>query len=143
MKILYQEVTINIYVQRGTQMNIDKLKVVIEKGNDQKKWGLKMADGENYYRMLFKFEKLKVLSFQDVQKMFASFVNWKEQLDGMIAECRDGDTEEDHKAIRYAEVLVEDILAHMHKIITDADKTEPTNLLEELMKFADSTPPQQ
>ena len=128
-----------IYFRRVRKMNVDKMKIVIQKGHEEKKWGLKMADGQNYYRMLFKFEKLKVLSFADVQKMFASFVNWKEQLDDMIAECRAENSEEDQKAIRYAEVLVEDILSHMHKIINDADKTEPANLIEELLKFADTT----
>ena len=116
-------------------MNIEKMKLVIDKGNAEKRWGLQMADGENYYRMLFKFEKLKVLTLQDVQKMFASFVNWKEQIDAMIADCQD------QKAVRYAEVLVEDILGHMHNIISNANKTDPANLLEELMKYAD--PPQQ
>ena len=109
--------------------------LVIEKGNEGKKWGLKMADGEHFYRMLFKFEKLKVLTIQDVQKMFASFVNWRTQINGMIADCQQENSEEDQKAIRYAEVLVEDIQGHMHKILTDADQTEPTNLLEELLKI--------
>ena len=122
-------------------MNIEKMKLVIDKGNAEKRWGLQMADGENYYRMLFKFEKLKVLTLQDVQKMFASFVNWKEQIDAMIADCQQENSEEDQKAVRYAEVLVEDILGHMHNIISNAPKTDPANLLEELMKYAD--PPQQ
>ena len=111
--------------------------LVIEKGNTNKTWGLKMADGEHFYRMLFKFEKLKVLSFQDVQKMFASFVNWRTQISNMIAECQQENSDEDQKAIRYAEVLVDDISGHMHKILIDADKTEPANLLEELLKILD------
>ena len=111
--------------------------LVIEKGNTNKKWGLKMADGEHFYRMLFKYEKHKVLTFQDVQKMFASFVNWRTQIGNMIAECQQENSDEDQKAVRYAEVLIDDISGHMHKILIDADKTEPANLLEELLKILD------
>ena len=122
-------------------MNVENMLLVIEKGNTNKVWGLKMADGEHFYRMLFKFEKLKVLSLQDVQKMFASYVNWRTQINNMIAECQQENTEEDQKAIRYAEVLVDDIAGHMHKILIDADKTDPANLLEELLKIIDEPNP--
>ena len=122
-------------------MNVENMMLVIEKGNAKTLWGVKMADGEHYYRMLFKFEKLKVLTHQDVQKMFASFVNWRTQINGMIAECQQENTEEDQKAVRYAEVLIEDIQGHMHKILTDADKTEPANLLEELLKIIEEPNP--
>ena len=115
--------------------------LVIEKGNERKIWGVKMADGEHYYRMLFKFEKLKVLTLQDVQKMFASFINWRTQINGMITECQLENSEEDQKAVQYAEVLIEDIQGHMHKILTDADTTEPTNLLEELLKIIEEPNP--
>ena len=122
-------------------MNIEKMLQVINKGNVEKRWGLKMVDGEHYYRMLFKFEKLNVITLQDVQKMFASFVNWRTQIDNMIADCQQDSTDEDQKAIRYAEVLVDDILGHMHKIITDAEKTEPANQLEELLKYIEEPNP--
>ena len=122
-------------------MNVENMMLVIEKGNERKIWGVKMADGEHYYRMLFKFEKLKVLTLQDVQKMFASFINWRTQINGMITECQLENSEEDQKAVQYAEVLIEDIQGHMHKILTDADTTEPTNLLEELLKIIEEPNP--
>ena len=122
-------------------MNVENMMLVIEKGNERKIWGVKMADGEHYYRMLFKFEKLKVLTHQDVQKMFASFINWRTQINGMITECQLENSEEDQKAVQYAEVLIEDIQGHMHKILTDADTTEPTNLLEELLKIIEEPNP--
>ena len=90
---------------------------------------------------IFKYEKYKVLSHQDVQKMFASFVNWRTQIKGMMNDCLQENSEEDQKAIRYAEVLIEDIQGHMHKILTDADKTDPENLLEELLKILEEPKP--
>ena len=95
--------------------------------------------------LLFKYEqeKQKKLEYSDVQHMFASFCNWREQINSMISECEahaennDG-CEEDTKAIRYANCLTEDILTHMHRILTKAEAYVPTDLLEELLKYAET-----
>ena len=129
-------------------MNIAKMTKAIEKGHAEKRWGVKLSDQEHFYRMLFKYEqeKQKKLEYSDVQHMFASFCNWQEQITTMIAECeehaRNNDgCEEDAKAIRYANCLTEDILNHMHRILTKAETYVPTDLLEELLKYAEA--PQQ
>lgn len=125
-------------------MNIDKMTKAIDKGHAEKKWGVKVSDQEHFYRMLFKYErdKQKKLEYSDVQHMFASFCNWREQINSMIAECEahaeaNIGCEEDAKAIRYANCLTEDILTHMHKILTKAEEHVPSDLLEDLLKYAE------
>ena len=125
-------------------MNIDKMTKAIDKGHAEKKWGVKVSDQEHFYRMLFKYErdKQKKLEYSDVQHMFASFCNWREQINSMIAECEahavaNNGCEEDAKAIRYANCLTEDILTHMHKILTKAEEHVPSDLLEDLLKYAE------
>ena len=126
-------------------MNIDKMTKAIEKGHAEKKWGVKVSDQEHFYRMLFKFEreKQKKLEYSDVQHMFASFCNWREQINKMIADCEahaksNEGCEEDEKAIRYANCLTEDILTHMHNILTKAEEYVPADLLEDLLKYAET-----
>ena len=118
----------------------------IEKGHAEKIWGVKVSDQEHFYRMLFKYEKdkQKKLAYVDVQHMFASYCNWREQINSMVADCEahqasnDG-CEEDAKAIRYAACLNEDILSHIHRILTKAEAYEPTDLLEDLLKYAEGS----
>ena len=127
-------------------MNVEKMKKAIEKGHAEKRWGIKISDNEHFYRMLFRFdkEKQKKLAYTDVQLMFASYCNWKEQISNMIQECEthaknnDG-CDEDDKAIRYAMVLDSDILSHVHRILTKAEEYEPATLLEELLELAERT----
>ena len=126
-------------------MNIEKMTKAIEKGHGEKKWGVKVSDQEHFYRMLFKYErdKQKKLAYPEVQHMFASYCNWREQINTMIAECEvhaannDG-CEEDAKAVRYANCLNEDILSHIHRILTKAEAYEPTTLLEDLLKYVET-----
>ena len=96
-------------------MDIDKLGTVIV-SND---WGKTMATGDNFYRMLFKHEKMKAMSKEDVNSLFASYKNWKEEIDRMTSECHSNSTLEDRKAILYAETLVDDILRHIEAILTN------------------------
>ena len=81
-------------------------------------WGTAMATGDHFYRMLFRLEKKSTLEVNEVKAMFASYKNWKMEIDSMTAECHRNSTLEDRKAILYAETLVDDILKHIETILT-------------------------
>ena len=68
--------------------------------------------------------------------MFASYCNWMSQIEKMIAACRTGGTEEDFKAVQYAEVLQNDILEHIHHILMNV-QCEPEDALNKLNQYAD------
>ena len=95
-------------------MDSDKLRFVLV-NND---WGTTLANQDNFYRMLFKMEKKAVLEEADTNEIFASYRNWKSQIDKLIHECNENGTLEDRKAIAFAQTLDEDILKHIESIIT-------------------------
>ena len=113
-------------------MDIDKFGTFLV-NND---WGKTMATGDNFYRLLFKHEKLKSLSISDIKSMFASYKNWKEEIDRMTSDCHRNSTMEDRKAIVYAETLVDDILRHIETIITTIP-CEDKNFLKNLQAKVD------
>ena len=117
-------------------MNTERLKLIMVEGGKTNKWGAKLADGPNFYRQLFKYEKLPKLTEEHVCNMFASYCNWLTQIENMIADCRSGGTEEDDKAVRYAEVLQNDILEHIHHIMMNV-QSEPEDMVDKLNQYAD------
>ena len=117
-------------------MNTERLELIMTEGDKDKRWGVKLADGPNFYKMLFRYEKLTVLEEEHVRSMFASYNNWRDQIEKLIAECRNGGTEEDNKAVEYAEILQKDILDHIHHIIMNVP-CNPASTLEELNKYAE------
>ena len=117
-------------------MNTDRLKLVIIEGDKTKRWGAKLADGHNFYKMLFKMEQQKKLEYQkDVCHMFASFNNWNEYINSLIEECNKSATEEDARAVRYAEVLKDDVIQHIHRILMDTELDPPT-IIDDLAAYA-------
>ena len=95
-------------------MDSDKLRVAIV-NND---WGTTLANQDNFYRMLFKMERKTVLEESDTNEIFASYKNWKGQVDKLVQECNTNGTLEDRKAVAFAETLDDDILKHIENIIT-------------------------
>ena len=113
--------------------SVEKLKVAIEKGT----WECDaLADSHNFYRMLFKLEKQPKMTEVEVNTMLASFVNWKEQIEELTGECELNNTDEDKKAVLYAEQLEEDIMLQIYHIVTKVP-CEKEGLVAELNKLAD------
>ena len=81
-------------------------------------WGKTIADGSQFYKCLFKTDKKESITTEDVKVMFASYKNWKKKVGNMLLECKN-DTREDRDAIAWAKKTDEDILQHMHVIITE------------------------
>ena len=124
-------------------MNTEKLEIIMLEGDKTKKWGVKLADGPNFYRQLFRYQKLNKITYDEhVRTMFASYINWQSQIEKMIADCRANNTEEDNKAVEYAEVLKKDILDHIHFILMNVE-CDPPSTLEDLNKYADQIIAQQ
>ena len=93
-------------------------------------WGKTIADGNQFYKGLFKIDKKETITTEDVKVMFASYKNWKKKIGNMLLECNN-ETREDKDAIAWAKKTDEDILQHMHVIITEkrCDKGDLVNEL--------------
>ena len=117
-------------------MNTERLKLIMIEGGKANKWGAKLADGPNFYKQLFKYEKLTKLTEEHICTMFASYCNWMTQIEKMIADCRNGGTDEDIKAVQYAEVLQKDILEHIHHILMNV-QCEPADTIDKLNQYAE------
>ena len=115
-------------------MDIDKLGKLIM-NND---WGTQVANGDNFYRMLFKLEKKRSMSVEDINILFASYKVWKNVISQLTAECHSNSTMEDRKAIQYSETLDDDIIKHIETILTTV-KCDNPNFVQELAKKADET----
>ena len=115
-------------------MNIDKL-VTIMLGNN---WGTHLADGDNFYRLLFRLEKQNSLDVAEIKTMFASYKAWKIQMNTLVQECHSNSTFEDRKAINYSETLNEDIVKHVNMILSTV-KCNDQNFMQELAKMAEKT----
>ena len=113
--------------------SVEKLKVAIERGT----WKCDaLADSHNFYRMLFKLEKQKKITEEEVHTMLASYENWKVQIEELVGECDLNNTDEDKKAVLYAEQLEEDIMLQIYHIVTKVP-CEKEGLVAELNKLAD------
>ena len=109
------------------------MKTIIENMN----WGKTIADGTQFYKCLFKTDKKEFITTDDVNVMFASYKNWKKKIGNMLLECQN-ETREDRDAIAWAKRTDEDILHHMHVIITEkrCDKGDlVTELVNEYTKI--------
>ena len=113
---------------------VEKLKVAIEKGT----WECDaLAESDNFYRMLFQIERQPKITKVEVHCMFASYINWREQINELIEECLLEKTDDNLKATQYAEQLDDDILHQMFHIVTKVPCDE-TNLVAELDKLANN-----
>ena len=116
-------------------LDIEKMEIAIGKQN----WDNKVADGDNFYRLIFKLEKKGldgVLAQADIYHLFQSYKNWEEKTGALVAECRENDTREDRKAVEYWEKMKQDILEHMHQVITTS-QCENTLIIDEILAIAD------
>ena len=107
--------------------DIECMKTIIESMN----WGKTIADGSQFYKCLFKTEKKESITVGDVNVMFASYRNWSKKIGNMLAECNN-ETREDREAITWAKKTDEDILQHMHVIVTEK-KCDDGDLVNELV----------
>ena len=82
-------------------------------------WGTNIAIGKNFYKSLFKKETLKEMTRGDVQELFASYKKWRATIFEMIDECKRNETAEDRNAANQGIKTNEDILEHLHRIITE------------------------
>ena len=94
-------------------IDLDKFGMIMVGGN----WGTQLASGDNFYRLLFRYEKRSSLTVEEVNSMLASYKSWKTQIDAMRAECHTNSTMEDRKAISYAVTLNDDIIKHIDTIL--------------------------
>ena len=111
-------------------MNTEMLSKIMT-NND---WGTHMADGDNFYRMLFRLERKSNLTIDDVKQLFASYKNWKKRVNQLTAECHSNSTMEDRKAIQYSETLDEDIVKHIEAILAAVKCDDPTFLPQLIAK---------
>ena len=102
-------------------MDTDKLGLVIM-NND---WGTQMASGDNFYRLLFRFEKKSQLTVKEINSMLASYKNWKLYIDTLTKECHSNSLMEDRKAIAYSETLNDDILKHIDNVLATVKCEDP------------------
>ena len=108
----------------------------IEKGTWEIGGKKLVAKGENFYKALFRKESQDQLTKSDVYEIFASFQEWKVQMDALTGECLLKDTREDRKAVEYANETENDIRVHMHKIITTVP-WEDSQLHDDIMKLGE------
>lgn len=112
-------------------MNVELLGNIITSGD----WGTAMADGDNFYRMLFRLEKKSSLEVDEIKSLFASYKNWKQQMTVLMQECHSNSTYEDRKAIVYGENLDDDIIKHIETILISV-KCEDPNFVQNLIQKA-------
>ena len=113
-------------------MNTEKLRIAILKGT----WGNIVAANDNFYRLLFKLEKKRMLTLAEVHELFASYKNWTVQIEQLVKDCKGNDTMEDRRAVMYAETLEDDIIHHIESIVTTI-KCEDETLLTRLAEQAE------
>ena len=94
-------------------------------------WGKAIADGNQFYKCLFKMDKKESITVKEVNVMFASYKNWKIKIGNMLLGCKN-QTREDNEAITWANKTDEDIIQHMHAIISEK-KCENTDLVTEFI----------
>lgn len=113
-------------------MDIDKLgKFIMDN-----EWGTQVANGDNFYRLLFKLEKKSNMSVEDIKLLFASYKVWKNLMFKLVEECQSNSTMEDRKAISYSETLSDDIIKHVETILTTVKCDDP-NFVQELANKAE------
>jgi len=105
-------------------MDIEKLAEIIQRGD----WGNTIATGKHFYRSLFKKETLTAMSKEDVLEIFASYKKWRADIFAMIEECKRNNTIEDRNAASYGTTTNDDILEHIHRIVTEVPLVEGTKL---------------
>ena len=98
-------------------------------------WGINICDGNNFYKALFKIEKKEILSKKDAKIICGSCSRWMDKTEKMMDECKNNGTKEDVKAVEYGEQLMEDVLEHVHKILSSMPH-EDENFIKELMELA-------
>ena len=94
-------------------------------------WGKAIADGNQFYKCLFKLDKKEDITVKEINVMFASYKNWKLKISNMLAGCKN-QTREDTEALSWANKTDEDIVQHMHAIITEK-RCENTDLVTEFV----------
>ena len=99
-------------------------------------WGKAIADGTQFYRCLFKIDKKEKVTKHDINVMFASYRNWKLKLDKMKEECNN-QTRDEVEALDYAEKTENDIIQHMHVIVSEKE-CDGCNMIEEFINKAKS-----
>ena len=111
---------------------IDKMMEALQKGN----WGINISEGNHFYKAIFKLEKQDKLSKADVNLLCGSCKRWVDQTRKLIEEAQDHGSREDLKACEYGERLIQDVLEHMHKILSTMPCTEEENLVQYLSTIA-------
>ena len=115
-------------------MNTEKLEAVMI-SND---WGTHLADGDNFYRLLFRLEKKSNMGTEEIKLLFASYKNWRYQMNMLTQECHSNSTVEDRKAIEYANTLNSDIVKHIETIVTTVTCDDP-NFMQQVTLKANET----
>ena len=116
-------------------LDVEKMKVAIERQN----WGNKVAAGDHFYRLIFKLEKKgqsEALKQEEIFQMFQSYKDWEQKTGILVEECRKNDTRDDRKAVEYWEKMQQDLLEHMHQIISTSD-CDNTLIIDEIIAIAD------
>ena len=116
-------------------LDVEKMKIAIEKQD----WGNRVADGDNFYRLIFILEKKgssEALKQEDIYHLFQSYKNWVVKTSVLVEECRKHDTREDRKAVEYWENMQQDLLEHMHQIVSTSS-CENTLIIDEIIAIAD------
>ena len=116
-------------------LDVDKMKVAIEKHT----WTKRVASGDHFYRLIFKLEKKgqsEALKQEEIYHMFQSYKAWETRTGTLVEDCRENDTREDRKAVEYWEKMKQDLLEHMHQIISTSD-CENTLIIDEIIAIAD------
>ena len=117
-------------------MNIETMNNAIDKGTWEIGGKKLVAKGENFYKALFRKESQESLKKEDVYEMFASFKEWKAEMDTLTGECELTETRENRRAVEYAQETENDIRVHMHKIISTVP-WEDNQLLEDIAKMGE------
>ena len=98
-------------------------------------WGLNICDGDNFYKKLFKLEKKDTLSVQEANIICGSCNRWMDKTAAMMEECKKNGARDDIRAMEYGELLMKDVLEHVHKILTTVP-IENENFVRELIELA-------
>ena len=116
-------------------MDVDKMKIAIENHD----WGNRVSDGDNFYRLIFILEKKGTkneLKQEDIYHLFQSYKNWVVKTSAMVEECQKNDTREDRKAVEYWERMQQDLLEHMHQIVSTSACENPL-IVDEIIEIAE------
>ena len=101
-------------------------------------WGVKISQGDSFYRLIFKLEKQgqdNIITNDEMKWLFASYKIWFAKTEELLTKCNDN-SQGSNEAHELGGKLKKDIILHLHSIVTES-KAETPDWNTRLMVMAD------